>query len=744
MSASALVCHATEVPASESEGETQGLSPLSLRRAVPVPAPPLQTRRALTLDAAAVWNPLATRLSLRLAAWQTLRGSPALLRDQVLLWLLHGFPVPFSSIPPPFHLSSRPVLDPQHRQWLEQTELPRLQRLGVISEVPAASLQHSSPAFVVTKKHSSKLRLVIDHRHLNRFVSIPHVRFEGLRQARQLLRSNDWFFKIDLSDAYHHLGILPAHSTLLAFNILGRSFAVHSLCFGMSASPSAFHRLMLLVVNHLRVVHHLRVCWLLDDLLFLCDSHEHALQASNTVTLLLSSLGLCINKDKSQLTPTQTIDFLGLTISTSSSNTQPTFSATPDALSDIRLFASNVSRLALRHQQHRCPVRTLAALAGKVMSVSLAFQHARLLTREFYNLIKNGTNNARNPARRWSAWVSLSPQAFEDLQVLAHLSAPSLTRPVFLPSMMTAIRLFTDSSSQGWGATTALPPPPHAPPHALPEPVTLSGPWLHHFSRRHHITTKEVVAAALTLQALAPRLANARVLLLVDNSAACSIINSGTTRSNDIMPYVRQIYRVLAQFNITLHSRWISTSLNPADAPSRRFDKHAWSLSLPAFRLLCHRFGVPAVDLFAAADNTLLPTFCSFHPSPTALATDAFTLNWSRFPLSIAVPPFSVIQRTLQHIQESRSLTLLVVPYWPTRPWMADLLRLSLPHNRILLPPGSCRPQPLADRHLLPEIWTHWGIRLLAALIDCRAVPSPSLPPPPPLPPPLPPPRRRF
>jgi hypothetical protein len=471
---------------------------------------------------------------------------------------------------------------------------------------------------------------------------------------------------------------------------------------------------MSLVINHLRAHLGLRVVWLLDDVLFLCDSEEHARQTALAVQQLFLDLGLQWNTKKSQFTPTQRTTFLGMTIDTSTPT--PTFAATPEALSDINEFATNLLQLANRHRQ-RVPIRTLASLAGKVMSVSLAFAQARLLTRELYNVISNATNSpyARHLAvsRRWRGWAPLSPQAVADLRTLAAVAPAQLTRPAWLPSMLTAIRLHTDASSGGWGATTTLPDASR---------LTISGPWLNpQQRRRQHITIKETAAASLALDSFAPHLAHKRVLLYCDNKATVHILNSGTSRNADIMAHVRQVYRLCADNNITLRARWIPTAINPADGPSRQFDKHAWSLAHTAFRAICQRFGRPTLDLFASDDNHLLPRFCTFHPSSLAVATDAYSLDWSLEPLTIAVPPFSQVQRCLQHIVECASQTILVVPYWKSRPWWSDLLRLApLPTRRLLLPPDACRPQPLANRRLLPEVWTNWGVQLLAVLVDAR------------------------
>lgn len=58
----------------------------------------------------------------------------------------------------------------------------------------------------------------------------------------------------------------------------------------------------------------------------------------------------------------------------------------------------------------------------------------------------------------------------------------------------------------------------------------------------------------------------------------------------------------------------------------------------------------PGIDLIASRVNTQFRKYVSFQPDLRAIATDAFTLNWSELKL-YAFPPFSVIATVLAKIQ---------------------------------------------------------------------------------------------
>lgn len=93
------------------------------------------------------------------------------------------------------------------------------------------------------------------------------------------------------------------------------------------------------------------------------------------------------------------------------------------------------------------------------------------------------------------------------------------------------------------------------------------------------------------------------------------------------------------------------------------------------FDKLCKKYFVTDLDLFATRINAQLDMFVSWKPDPDACHTNAFTISWSR-ELSYAFPPFSVIGKMLQKIQEDRATLLVILPLWPTQVWFPKALQL--------------------------------------------------------------------
>ena len=108
-----------------------------------------------------------------------------------------------------------------------------------------------------------------------------------------------------------------------------------------------------------------------------------------------------------------------------------------------------------------------------------------------------------------------------------------------------------------------------------------------------------------------------------------------------------------------------------------------------------------------------LTPYVSYKPDPGAVAVEAFTVQWSQY-VFYAFPPFSVITRTLQKIQQDQATGLLVVPFWPTQTRWPPLTRmliqapLVLPKRKITL----YLPQD-------PVRCTHCTVRCLYSSATC-------------------------
>ena len=118
---------------------------------------------------------------------------------------------------------------------------------------------------------------------------------------------------IDLKDACLQISIHPASRRYLRFTAGGRTWQFRVLCFGLSTAPQVFTRMMAPVSGFLHQLG-VRMFWYLDDWLILASSREEACWARDQVLSLCQELGIVVNPEKSTLTPSQLITYLGIRI----------------------------------------------------------------------------------------------------------------------------------------------------------------------------------------------------------------------------------------------------------------------------------------------------------------------------------------------------------------------------------------------------------------------------------------------
>ena len=91
---------------------------------------------------------------------------------------------------------------------------------------------------------------------------------------------------------------------------------------------------------------------------------------------------------------------------------------------------------------------------------------------------------------------------------------------------------------------------------------------------------------------------------------------------------------------------------------------------------------------------------------PGAKATDALSIDWSPYKLVYCFPPFILIGKMLQKIQQDHANAIIVVPNWQTRFWypllakqMVDTaIKIENTKKTMLLPHKVSLVHPLYPR----------------------------------------------
>jgi hypothetical protein len=277
---------------------------------------------------------------------------------------------------------------------------------------------------------------------------------------------------------------------------------------------------------------------------------------------------------------------------------------------------------------------------------------------------------------RW--W--LTPSAFEHKK----LSLP----PVIL-------KLQTDASLSGWGCFNTS------------TGESAGGRWSICESN-NHINWLELKACFLSLQCFAKNCLNGSIHIEMDNTVALSYIKNfgGKILSLDIL--AKETWHWAGARNLHLYVSHIPGVENTqADHKSRIFhDPTEWSLADPLFQKIILTYGPPSIDLFGSRLNFKCAVYCSWQPDPNCHAVDALSIDWSKFSLGYAFPPFNMIGKVNKKMLEDRAELILVAPYWPTQPWFTQLYEYRVKGVKILH--FNCRKCNLTlpyDQNAVHPLW---------------------------------------
>ena len=523
-----------------------------------------------------------------------------------------------------------------------------LEKEAITEVLPPFSPGFYGRIFVVPKT-TGGWRPVLDLSALNRFVRQIKFRMETPYSVRDSIRPGDWATSLDLKDAYFHVLVHPRFRKWLRFTWAGRVFQFRVLPFGLSLSPWVFTRITRELACCLRS-RGIRIRMYLDDWLILAQSAQTCQTHLRTVLSQARLLGFHPNIQKSELTPSQRFEFLGMDFDSVQMLVRPSIR---------RVLRLRETLLDLR-SRHRASARLLMGLLGTMESLAPLIPLGRLHKRPFQRALSH----------RWSpaslSWDHVIPLGPWFLTVTAQwLDEDWLQKGVPISSPQHQLELYTDASNHGWGA------------HVLEH--SAAGVWPPAL-KGAHINLLEMKAVHMALLSFQAVLSGKAVLLCTDNTTvACYLNKQGGARSSLLSTGAEDILLLCQDKHISIRARHVPGKLNIlADVLSRPHMtlNTEWSLSQEVLHPVWTHWFRPQVDLFATKFNHRLPLYVSPVPDPHALATDALSINWSLM-IGYAFPPFPILAKVLRKARLENATLILVAPRWPAQPWFPDLLSLS-------------------------------------------------------------------
>ena len=529
---------------------------------------------------------------------------------------------------------------------LEEVTLGLLAK-GALELAPLPSPGFYSHLFVVWKT-SGSWRPVIALSHLNRFVDVSHFQMETIQSVLLSVRQGDWMASIDLKEAYLQVPVHPASRHSLRFMFRGTVYQFKALCFGLYTAPQVFPRVMAPVSA---ILHSLgiRMRRYLADWLVQSSSRESLLEGLQTVLQLCQELGIVINPMKSNLIPSQVVQYLGVVIDSTS------FRASPSVERILRLHST-----AAEFQSCASPTTSLWL---SLLGVSF-----------FAGSPRSWWQTGCGPSS--SASIVLGTVRIWRLQCWCRWSVFSISSGgsislVYLSECLSARCLQTYTfgpTPQTWDG--------------VPISVVRSLPACGPPTRQRCLSTPGNCSLfSWGFFQFRSALQGRTVAVFCDNTTAVAYLRkAGGTRSPLLNTLDQVILRWMESLCIRLAPQFLPGSNNVlADALSRphQLPHTEWSLHMTIFLSLGSLWPVQIV-LFATSANHRCSIYFSHFRDPMSAGTDAFLQSWEGLQ-AYAFPPVAIVPRVLATLRASTGTELtLVAPHWAQCPWFSDLLQFSL------------------------------------------------------------------
>jgi hypothetical protein len=377
----------------------------------------------------------------------------------------------------------------------------------------------------VSIQSSGKKRLILDLRHVNKFLWKERVSFEDWRVAIDIFKKGDFMCSFDLKSGYHHVNIFPDHTEYLSFawrfqDGTTRYFSFLVLPFGLSTAPYIFTKFLRPLVKHWRSKGIFMVLYL-DDGWIRGSSYEECKYASEEVKADLIAAGLVPNIDKSVWEPTQVIDWLGMI-----------WDAKQGAIAVINRRVQNTLSCieAVLQALPKVTARSLASLAGKIISLYPVVGPISQMKSRFihYEIVKQW---------HWDKMFKIpSDSGIIDEIFFWKNNIVSLNNRLLFEYSLPQIVMHTDASGVGCGAQCGV--------------LRFSQTWETQESGKSS-TWRELKGVLLALEAFLPKIKEKAVKLFTDNRGVVAIVDKGSMNL-ELQNLSLDIYRLCKCNNISL------------------------------------------------------------------------------------------------------------------------------------------------------------------------------------------------
>ena len=373
--------------------------------------------------------PVGGCLQQHLPVWNLLQAPPtiqSIIKD--------GYALPFRKKPPT-------TLEPISMLGGNLEEI-RKQVIKLAEKRAIETVQHPigegfySRLFLVPKS-SGGYRPVIDLSKITKYIQVPRFKMETAASIRDTLQGSHWAITVDLTDAYFHIPMHAKAKPFLRFMIDETVWQFRALPFGLASAPFLFTWIVRPLVRTLRSAG-VRIHTYLDDWIVYHPNRQTLEKHTQWVLQMAALMGFKVNREKSNLTPTQNLIYLGMEFNLKDQTVFP-----PEKkCQEIKELAE-----ILLTQPKKSTASNWAKLLGKLAFIAPIVPQGRLHTRPLQmHLSKHWNYN-------WKKRNQYIPAEQEIVPALKWwMHKPTLQSGTSLQTVNYSHLLMTDASREGWGA----------------------------------------------------------------------------------------------------------------------------------------------------------------------------------------------------------------------------------------------------------------------------------------------------
>lgn len=613
----------------------------------------------------------ASPLQQSVDAWREINAP-----ETVCNWISNGIDIPFNNLPTEFCIPNK-CFSVKESQFLS-SEIDRLVSDGVLIECINSKPICISPISCVPKKNN-KLRLIVDLRYLNEHITPKSFHYEGIKVIEDIVKPNDKLVTIDIKDGFHHIPVSLDSQKYLGIQFNGKFYKWTKLPFGLKVSPYFFCKTIRPIISYFRSLG-VRITVYVDDFLLSADSVDIC-SSRDFVLSVFENLGIRTNFEKSNLEPKTRTEYIGYVIDTVNLD------------NNVWIFIPKKRITKLRHsikltlRKGTVSAKGLARIAGQCVSMSRAVLPGKLLLRNIYRLLKQRLS--------WQDNLTLDEGTIQDLQwwekALLSWNGTKVVHQAI------DLQLITDASSTGWGAVL--------------EQKEARGLWNQEMSLEHS-NVREMMAVLLALKSFRSQVHNKVVQLLSDNISTVAYINYQGGSSVRLTQLATAIWAELIDNKVSLVAKHIAGSQNVHSDFLSRLESHSdWKMNTGLFQYLDRVWGPHTIDRCASFLTKQIPCYNSLFYDPFTSGIDCLgQRDWWQHN-NFVNPPFKIIPHVLRVIIDQSAEATVIAPWWPGKPWLQTLRRLSvcppirLKNNTKTFMTINVLPEPLKNRRWKIYAW---------------------------------------